>query len=116
MPTLADVSDDTLFCLFKGEPGTRKSTEALSFPLPQYWISTDQKMGALKIPMKEWGIDRKQVHYDDFIDWNSIRVKLEQLQVSCPYKTIIADSITSIGDVTNRQTRIAKSGPTTKSG
>ncbi len=113
---MAENISDELYCLFKGEPGLRKSTCALSFPTPQYWISTDRKMNALKIPMKNWGIDAKQVHYDDYTDWNSIRVQLEKFQVSCPYKTIIADSITSIGDVTNNQTKASKSGMTTKAG
>src|SRR5712691_103445 len=117
MTTMADTADmNELYCLFKGESGLRKSTCALSFPLPQYWISTDRKMNALKIPMKNWGIDAKQIHYDDYTDWNSIRIKLEQLQVSCSYKTIIVDSITSVADVTNNQTMKSKSGTTTKSG
>jgi len=41
MPTLETASLDALFCLFKGEWGTRKSTQALSFPRPQYWFSFD---------------------------------------------------------------------------
>jgi hypothetical protein len=116
MPTLDTVTQDQLFCMFKGEPGTRKSTQALSFPTPQYWISTDQKMDALILPGKSWGVDFKQVQYDDFTDWSNIHKKLEQLQVNCPFKTIICDSITSHGDVINRQTMRLKAGTTTKSG
>src|SRR6266481_493458 len=116
MTTMADNISDELYCLLKGEPGLRKSTCALSFPLPQYWISTDRKMSALRIPMKNWGIKPSDVHYDDYTDWNSIRVQLEKLQVNCPYKTIIVDSITSVADVTNNQTMKSKSGTTTKAG
>ncbi len=66
MPTLIDVNFDALYCLFKGEPGTRKSTQALSFPQPSYWFSWDRKMAALKIPMRNWNINTKDVQYDDY--------------------------------------------------
>jgi len=101
---LSNVDPDLLFCMFKGEPGTRKSTQALSFPLPQYWISTDRKMQALTIPAQKWGVDMSQVAYDDFSDWNEIKVKLERLQVNCPYKTVIVDSVTTTGSGINQQT------------
>ena len=110
MPTLDSVNQDALFVMFKGEPGTRKSTQALSFPLPQYWISTDRKMDALKLPARKWGIDMKKVSYDDFTEFAKIKHKLEQLQVNCPFKTVILDSITSEGDVINIGTKKAKSG------
>src|SRR5947207_10177577 len=110
MPTLNDVTQDYTFCMFKGEPGTRKSTAALSYPRPQYWFSFDQKMDSLIIPAKNWGIDFKDIKFDDYTDWNKARVKLEQLQVNCDFKTIIVDSITSEGDSINRQTIKLKQG------
>jgi hypothetical protein len=110
MPTLGDVNLDSLYCLFKGEPGTRKSTCALSFPKPQYWFSWDQKMEGLLLPMKAWNVDPKQIHFDDYTDWNKVRAKLEQFQTNCPYKTIIIDSITSGSDAINRQTLKIKRG------
>ena len=116
MPTLDQVKLEAIFALFKGEPGTRKSTAALSFPTPQYWISTDKKMESLILPGKAWGVDFKQIDYDDFSDWDSPRRKLEQLQLNCRYKTIVIDSITSIGDAINRQVMRIKSGTTTKEG
>lgn len=117
MPNMDDaLSIDALFSMFKGEPGSRKSTQALSYPTPQYWFSVDQKMRALTIPMKKWGIDAKQIEYDNYTAYNPIRARLEKLQESCPYRTIILDSITSIADVTNRQTIKAKTGTTTKTG
>ena len=108
MPTLAQVTPDALFTMLKGEPGTRKSTCALSYPTKQYWVSTDQKMESLILPMKRWGVKAADVHYDDYTDWDKPRAKLEQLQVNCPYKTIIVDSITSIGDAMTRQVKRAK--------
>jgi|SRR6185295_1266984 len=109
MPNMDNYSFDALFTMLKGEPGTRKSTQALSYPAPQFWISTDQKMEALVLPMKKWGINPKNIEYEDYTDWSSPRARLEQLQLNCPYKTIIIDSVTSIADNMNRQTKKFKS-------
>src|SRR5688500_18173896 len=108
MPKLDSIKMDALFTMFKGEPGTRKSTCALSYPLPHYWISTDQKMEAMRLPAKNWGIDMSQVDFDDYQDWDKPRAKIEKLQVNCPYKTIIVDSITSMGDAMTSQVRKVK--------
>jgi hypothetical protein len=116
MPTMDNVDFDSLYCMFKGEPGTRKSTQALSFPGPQYWFSWDRKMNGIYLPMKKWGIDPKTIAYDDYDDWNKPRKKLEALQSTCPYKTIVIDSITSMADMTLRQTVRMKYGMTRQSG
>lgn len=108
MPTLDMVDVDCLLTLLKGEPGTRKSTCALSYPMPQYWISTDKKMNALYLPAKKWGLDMKRVEFDDYNDWDRPRQKLDQLETNCKFKTIIVDSITSIGDNMNRQVQKVK--------
>lgn len=107
MPTLESTSSQTkpLFVMLKGEPGTRKSTCALSFPGRQYWVSTDQKMEALELPAKRWGLwGKNHLDYDDYSDWDTPIAKLKTFQVNCPYKTIVVDSVTSIGDNINRQT------------
>lgn len=116
MPTMESVNFDSLYCMFKGEPGTRKSTQALSFPGPQYWLSWDRKMNGIYLPMMKWGYDPKTIHYDDYEDWNKPRTKLEQLIVNCPYKTIVLDSLTTMADMTLRQTVRLKYGTTRKSG
>lgn len=108
MPTLEEVKLDHLFTMLKGEPGTRKSTCALSYPTPQYWISTDQKMEALNLPAKRWGVKLRDVHFDDYTNWDKPKAKLEQLQVNCPYRTIIVDSVTSIGDAMTSQVKKLK--------
>lgn len=105
MPSLADEKLDALFTMLKGEPGTRKSTCALSYPTPQYWVSTDQKMESMVLPAKRWGVKTRDITYDDYKDWDKPRGKLEQLQVNCPYKTIIVDSVTSIGDAMTSQVK-----------
>jgi hypothetical protein len=116
MPNLDDAKSEALYCMFKGEPGTRKSTAALSFPKPIYYFDVDQKISSLLIPAKKWGISNSEIDYDSYNDFNAIDKKLEQLQLNCKYKTIVVDSITSVGDATNRQTRNLKSGTTTKDG
>lgn len=116
MPNMNDVNFDALYCMFKGEPGTRKSTQALSFPGPQYWFSWDRKMNGIYLPMRKWGIDPKTISFDDYDDWTKARTKLEQFQVNCPYKTLVIDSITSAADMTLRQTMKVKYGTTRKSG
>jgi hypothetical protein len=116
MPTMNDTHFDGLYSLFKGEPGTRKSTQALSYPGPQYWFSWDRKMNGIYLPMKKWGIDPKTITYDDYDDWNKPRTKLESFQLNCPYKTLVFDSITSMADMTLRQTIRMKYGTTRKSG
>ncbi len=108
MPSLDSIKMDALFSMFKGEPGTRKSTVALSYPTPQYWFSFDQKMEALVLPAKRWGIKSSDIDFDDYVDWDKPRAKLEQLQVNCKYKTIIVDSVTSSGDGMTRQVKRAK--------
>lgn len=104
MPTMESVSPEALFTMLKGEPGTRKSTCALSYPRKQYWVSTDQKMEALIRPMKNWGINPREIEFDDYTNWSKPLAKLKELQINCPFKTIIIDSITSIGDTINRET------------
>lgn len=107
--TLDSVSlDNGLFTLMKGEPGTRKSTSALSYPTPQYWVSTDQKMEALVKPARNWGIKKTDIEADDYNDWDKPRKFLEGLRVNCKYKTIIIDSITSIGDCMTSQVKKSK--------
>lgn len=116
MPNMESINFDSLYCMFKGEPGTRKSTQALSFPGPQYWFSWDRKMNGIYLPMKKWGIDPKTVTYDDYEDWNKPKQKLEQFQVNCPFKSLIFDSVTSMADMTLRQTTRLKYGVTRQSG
>jgi hypothetical protein len=116
MADLSNINFSNLYCLFKGEPGTRKSTAALSFPKPQYWFSFDRKMDGLILPMRHWGVNPKDVTYDDYVDWNPALEKLKKLQVTCPYKTVVIDSVTSCADAINRQTLRLKSGTSKKDG
>jgi hypothetical protein len=116
MPNMEQVNFDSLYCMFKGEPGTRKSTQALSFPTPQYWFSWDRKMNGIYLPMRKWGIDPKLIQFDDYEDWNKPKAKLEKFQTECPFKTLVFDSVTSMADMTLRQTVKMKYGVTRSSG
>jgi len=116
MPDMSTVGNDVHFSLFKGEPGVRKSTSALSYPKPIYFFSFDGKMNALSIPMKRWGIDPKDVQFDDYTNWTDARSKLESLRVNCAYKTVVIDSITSCADYMLRQVLLSKSGKSRNSG
>lgn len=111
-----DVDFGALYVMLKGEPGTRKSTQALSFPNPQFWFSWDRKMEGIYLPMKKWGINPSTISYEDYEDWNKPRSQLEKFQLNCPYKTLVFDSITSMADMTLRQTMKLKYGQTKKSG
>jgi hypothetical protein len=116
MPNMNQAKIDAQYIMMVGTPGTRKSTQALSYPGPQYWFSYDQKMNSLLLPMKHWKIDPKTIEYDDYSDWDLGRKKLESLQVNCPYKTIIVDSGTICANAILRQTKLLKTGKTRASG
>lgn len=116
MPDLSQSKIEAVYTLLKGEPGTRKSTQALSYPKPQYWFSWDMKMNALLLPMMKWGISPKEIKFDNYTDWNKPKAKLEEFQLNCPFKTLVFDSITSGADAINRQTLKLKQGTSTRSG
>lgn len=108
MPNLSQANAEVKYSMFKGEPGTRKSTCALSYPKPQYWFSWDRKMSDMLLPMLKWKIKPEEIDYDDYEDWTNARKKLELLQTNCKYKTLVFDSVTSCADMALRQTLKAK--------
>jgi hypothetical protein len=73
-------------------------------------------MNGIYLPMRKWGIDPKTISYDDYDDWTKAKKKLEMFQVECPFRTLIFDSITSMADMTLRQTVKMKYGMTRQSG
>jgi hypothetical protein len=83
-----------LFALFKGESGAGKSVGALSFPSP-YVFDFDQKMP--RIAKKHF--PDKEFHWDTFKDIFEVDKKLKELEISCPYETLIADSFTLLGNL-----------------
>lgn len=122
MPIMETVEPGLAITMLKGEPGTRKSTVAVSYPKPQYWFDFDGKMSSLLIPMRNWNIDKKDIQFDTYSDWNTARTKLEQFQTQLKMYdgrkigTIVLDSITTMGDVVNQQTLSTKRGQKNNSG
>jgi len=108
------------YSLFKGEPGTWKSSAAVTYPGPQYWFSFDGKMNALHIPMLKHGIDPNSIEFDDFDSWTEAKKVLEPMTYGVPgglkYKTIVLDSVTSCADYMLREVILNKTGATKKSG
>lgn len=119
MPTLAETDPSLFYAMFKGEPGLRKSTQALSF-LPmgrQYWFSWDRKMGSMQLPAQKWGYNPKDVVYDDYFNWDAARIRLERFQVQKEgFQTLVFDSITSCADMILRQQRKGKGDKVKKLG
>ncbi len=103
MPSLSNLDPELQFVLIKGEPGTRKSTMALSYPGRQFWGSYDRKMQGIILPFKLWKLPADHVDYEDYQDWTNFRKKLEGFRASCPYNTIVVDSVTSMADMTLRE-------------
>ena len=94
-------SEDRQFCLFKGEPKTGKDIAAHSFALagPLYTFDLDARMESVAhyftkvVPRPDI---MANISYDRFGDFFSIRRKLEELKLACPYKTIVMSSLTSL--------------------
>lgn len=118
MADMTAVDPSLLYIMLKGEPGTRKSTAALSFAElgDMFWFSFDRKMSGLLVPMRKWGIDPKKIQFEDYSDWDKPRQQLEKFIFGCPYKTLVIDSLTSMADMTLHQTLTAKAGLLRKGG
>lgn len=110
MPSFANIDPELQFILMKGEPGTRKSTAALSYPGPQYWFSWDRKMSGIYLPFKKFNLSADHLTYDDYEGWQEARKKLELFQAQCPYTTIVVDSVTSMADMALREVVKKKDG------
>ena len=93
--TMNSKPSDGLLVLFKGDSGTGKSTGALSFPTP-YVFDFDRKMPG--IARKHF--PGKDIHYDTFDDIFEVTEQLNNLFEDCPYETLIADSFTSLANLT----------------
>jgi len=98
MTDMSQQKVDSLYTMFVGTPGTRKSTSALTWPTPQYWVCNDRKMKSMLLPLRHFGIDPKLINFDNYSDWDGPKRKLENFLMTCPYRTVIIDSVTSLAD------------------
>lgn len=89
--TKDEQSQKGLLAIFKGESGEGKSVGALSFP-NSYIFDFDRKMPS--IAKKHF--PEKEFHWDTFEDIFQIDQRLIEFLVSCPYETLIVDSITGL--------------------
>lgn len=123
MPEINDSGnsyDDHLKIILKGIPGTRKSTQAATFVEAGdvFWFDIDRKLKAtLALPRKLGLIPRSnRIVYEQYESWYKIEKQLEAFQSRCDYRTVVLDSVTSIGDRVNRQTLKDKDGKGKKIG
>lgn len=87
---------DSLLVLFKGDSGVGKSVGAFSFP-DLYVFDFDKKMPS--IASKHF--PKSDIHYNTFNDIFEVSAKLSEfLEDDCPYQTILADSFTSLANLT----------------
>lgn len=107
--TLGSEKIQSVLAMFKGEPGTWKSSSAITFPTPQFWFSQDGKMNSVMKPARLHGVDISQVEYEEYKTWTEMERKVESLQLNCKYKTLIIDSVTTVGDTVNFETLGIKS-------
>jgi AAA domain len=87
-------SEKGLLAIFKGDSGTGKSVAALSFP-NSYTFDFDRKMPS--IAQKHF--PNKECHWDTFEDIFKIDEFLKELTSSCPYETLIVDSISGLVNI-----------------
>lgn len=93
--TLDEDSPQGGLFLFKGDSGTGKSVGALSFPTP-FVFDFDRKMPG--IAKKHF--PRKQIAYQTFNDIFEVSETVADFHADCPYETLIADSFTSLANLT----------------
>lgn len=92
MNTKDAVDQPGIFALFKGPSGSGKTVGALSYP--NIWLADlDRKMPA--VARKHF--PGKDIEYDVFPDIFSLSSKISDwVNGSCPYETLVYDSLTSL--------------------
>jgi hypothetical protein len=84
-----NTSNLKLKVLLYGKSGTGKTTFACSFPRP-YIFDFDNGM------LSQRG---KDVEFDTVTDYGSVGLQLSKLESSCPYETVVLDSITTMQEL-----------------
>jgi hypothetical protein len=100
-----DPSTIPVKCVIKGVPGTRKTTQAATFPSPIFWFDIDRKIESLLLPKKLGFYDPNlKIEVEQPTGWYHVEKKLQEFESYCPYATVVVDSLSSLGDCINRQT------------
>ena len=95
---LADrsIDLDRFMGLFKGPPGSGKSIAAASFPKPMYIFDLDGRVASIRNYYNDDFDSLKEIHYDTYTDYAKFAMKLEGLQKTNPYKTVVIDGLTNL--------------------
>jgi hypothetical protein len=80
--------------LLEGDSGAGKTIAACSWPEPLLLLSLDGRVGSAA----EWFRGRRDIEFEIFTDFKSLRDKVDALEKKCPFKngTIILDPITDL--------------------
>lgn len=107
MGNIADAKAESLSFLLKGEPSCGKTPAAASFP-GCYIFDFESRIQSVKqfwLPRGKTDIDYDTYLPTDFVKFDK---KLDSLIGSCPYDTVIVDTLTSLSDVVLRYVLAAK--------
>lgn len=99
MPDMSTVKvGGPTLILMKGEPGLGKSIAAVSYPKPLYVFDFEDKMDAVANYYRHV-VKKPEVlnglTFDTYRSWDPAWLKLVQLGLGCPYKTVVWDSLTA---------------------
>ena len=83
--------------ILKGEPGTRKSTAAGSFPGTTKWYDLDHKIGSLWTP-KQKGLIPAQIDYEELDTYTQLKPKLLSQVRSNSHDNTVIDSLSNMID------------------
>jgi hypothetical protein len=81
--------------LFKGEPGTGKTTAIGSFPEP-IWIAAWDGLHKMRVLKRRY--PDKHIEVEEFATFLPFFNRLEQLQERCDFRTVAIDSVTLLVD------------------
>ena len=93
MPNIRDQKQDEsgIFALFKGNSGAGKTVGALSWP-GVYSFDFDKKLPG--VALKHF--PDRDINYDTFDNIFDVSDKLSEFSNSCPYETLVFDSLTHL--------------------
>ena len=84
-----DIEVKKLKVLIYGKSGTGKTTFGSTFPKP-YFFDFDNGMLSLK---------GKDIEYDTYKEIQKAELKLKELELKCPYETIVVDSVSTMQEI-----------------
>lgn len=83
--------------IFKGEPATRKTTAAASFPGKTLFFDLDHKIGSLTTP-KKLGLVSEHIDYELVNDYEDLKPHLKRMERMNTYDNVVIDSLSNMID------------------